>query len=756
MLPALLLALQLLAPADSVYASDALRAFVARAAERNRRAPATLASYRATVESEIALLARRADGTELSPSIEQVRSEVRWTRPGDFEQHVVGYRAQQAGLSIATIGLFREPWGVPLLYGNRIALFLGRDSTRARHDAEAPRRGSASRRASSIAVHPFAEDRERVYRFGGGDTVAVVRANGREIPIVRVTVEPRIARARVATLLFHGEIDVDAVRGEIVRMRGYFVSARPSPSLGERLLALSFDAVAFVELENAEIDGRYWLPSYQRIEVQAAFAASTDERSILRIVSRFRDHDVNGGARAAIAAGDTTLAPDTLAARPHRLTFAPRDSLDRATTWAEPLGAVTSHTHADDFADLAPDVWRTTGPPRLSLSAPHLSDFVHYDRVEGVFTGAALELRLRDRLPGATLRASGGWAWSERAARGRVEGEWRRGAWVPSFRVQRALESTNDFVTSFDSGTSSLDAAIFSIDDRDYVDRRSAQLALTRLLGARAGTASHAATILLVLGLASDRGAEASVARGPILRPDSLFRPNRGVLAGRYARTALALSIHPDVDVMFVRPGVGAALRYERGDGDVRYQRAEARLVARESRGAVTLAARFDAGALWGAHAGEALPPQQLFELGRDQSLPGYGYKEFAGDRAAVLRGVAMRRLPLWRAPVHVWGRLWLPAPTPALAAGVASGWASANDDAGRRAITLLGAREAVIGGPTLPPGTGTSLSRATDGIRSSIDLGVRFFGGSTFVGVARPIDHPASWRLRVGFGTGM
>ena len=43
-------------PSDSIYSSNALRGVIARAAEANRIVPPTLASYRAHVESEMALI----------------------------------------------------------------------------------------------------------------------------------------------------------------------------------------------------------------------------------------------------------------------------------------------------------------------------------------------------------------------------------------------------------------------------------------------------------------------------------------------------------------------------------------------------------------------------------------------------------------------------------------------------------------------------------------------------------------------------
>jgi len=57
---------------DSGYSTEALRRFVGEAAARNRQVPASLQSYRATVESEIGIVTRRADGQEGTLSVEAV------------------------------------------------------------------------------------------------------------------------------------------------------------------------------------------------------------------------------------------------------------------------------------------------------------------------------------------------------------------------------------------------------------------------------------------------------------------------------------------------------------------------------------------------------------------------------------------------------------------------------------------------------------------------------------------------------------
>jgi hypothetical protein len=134
-------------------------------------------------------------------------------------------------------------------------------------------------------------------------------------------------------------------------------------------------------------------------------------------------------------------------------------------------------------------------------------------------------------------------------------------------------------------------------------------------------------------------------------------------------------------------------------------------------------------------------PPQQLFELGQAGSLPGYEYKEFAGDRAVLARALAMYATPYWRAPLRV-GRRWiLPGLSPALAGGVQAGWTEASDEAALASITRLGTRVDPATGALVP------ISHPTHGVRASVNLGLRFFGGAVFVGVARPVDRAGAWR---------
>src|SRR5687768_13117236 len=75
-------------------APRALDELLADASRRNVLPPELLA-YKAQVETEVAVLIRRDEGTEAVAAIEDVASALRWTRGGVYDQRVTGYRAQR-------------------------------------------------------------------------------------------------------------------------------------------------------------------------------------------------------------------------------------------------------------------------------------------------------------------------------------------------------------------------------------------------------------------------------------------------------------------------------------------------------------------------------------------------------------------------------------------------------------------------------------------------------------------------------------
>jgi len=694
------------APVDSTYASPALRALVARAATENRFPPPALAAYRSRIETELSLLIRDTLGRERSAEVEQLATDALWTRGDRYDLHIVGYRAQNIGVPYSTLSLVRG-WTLPTLYGDRLS--LGAYFARSRRDD------------TLIAVHPFSSDRDKFYRFSGGDTVATLRSASRTISVVRIHVRPDI-RGNTRLAAFDGEIDLDADRAQIVRMRGRMVVAGGSSAtrsaLGQRLGVV---AAAYVEFVNAEINGAYWLPTFQRTEFQANFPMFGQVRPVFRLVSTIGSIAVTDTGAPAPSAGVST--PRVA------VTWAPSDSVNAFREWRRELGALSTSVHADDFDDIAPDAWRTIGGPRIDIFPSTISRVLRFNRIEGLFTGVAPSINFRSVVPGLSAGAFGGWAWSEQTARGGAFVSLRRANAIFGARAERALASTNDFVPPF-SDDPGLAALFSSLDNFDYVDRRSATFSVARVLGSLdRGLASAQ------VGLVSDHAERTRILRGLFGAED--FRSNRGVDEGTSIVYSADLELHPNVTGEFVQPGIGARAHVEAGRGDLDWTRSELRITGRKYFGPLSVVTQAEGGLV----AGDSPPPQQLFELGGDQSLPGYDYKEFVGDRAALFRVFASYRLNIWQRPRRVWRNFLMPGLSPGIAGSVQGGWSELSSPGAIAAAARLTS-------PGLPVAVPTNGAVATAGV------GLTFFSDMIHFGVARPIDRAARLKFVAGFGT--
>ena len=707
---------------DSVYASDALRNAVRSAAVANRVAPPTLQGYRAHLETEIALIIVDTLGRERTGQIEQLGGTATWSAQTGYEAHVGGYRSQSAGIPVSMVGMLRG-WSLPMLYGQR--LLIGIEGGRAASDTAR----SGSRRDSLIAVHPFAADRERYYRYAGGDTIGAITTQSRRVPLIRINAIPNLD-LESPFAAFDGEIDIDAERHEIVRMRGRFVVSNARERSYSRMSRLMVKAtgtvgVAYVEFANAEYEERYWLPATQRMEFQATIGMLGGARSVFRIVSRFSDFEIQD---------TTSVQSEPAAYTRRRVTFAPSDSMSRFTAWRSEMGTASSSVGANDFEDIAPPQWRGDGPPRLTYYPSRFDRAVHYNRIEGLYTGGEVSVEMRSLAPGVVGRAFGGWAWSEQTVRGGMTLSRTFSKSGFALHAERRLAITQDFQRELESSGSSLGALIGSVEEADYVDRRSVGISHTRAIG----SINHALmTARLVAGRDEDVGA--TLTHGPIRR-SVMFLPNRHAASGTYGLAGFGYEFHPNVSGEFLQPGIGATMSVEAAAGDLSWVRAEVSASARRYLGPLTVSSRIDVGAL----ISDAPPPQTLFELGGTTGrLSGYEYKEFAGDRAAVFRAFAVYGFPVFRAPRRV-GRWLIPGLSPGIGAGLDGGWTGLSSSAARSAVLALGDGTAA-----------NALSRETGPVRSTASLGLTFFSNSVHVGLARPLDYPMPWRWVFGLGQG-
>ncbi len=733
----LLLVMQLAVP-DSIYSTPGLRRLISEASVANREAPVALAGYRARLETDIAIMFR-ADidqqrqliaPQEHAEQLEQVETNLNWQRSGAEEQRVIGYRSQTLGASISLLSVLRQPWALPTLYGERLRFIDIEDSRNKPADST----GTTASQKTIIAIHPLADDRDSVYKFTGGDTTVTLHLAGREIHIVRVHVEPRVV-PKGGVFIFRGDVDLDADRKQIVRMRGEFAIIQAHPSWRTRLLSSAFQTIAFADLINGEVGEKYWLPTYQRLEIHVRSKLATDFTPVVRIITRFRDHEVIGPDDPPLVFTDTGSSRQ-------KLSYAPSDSVNAFRAWSAEIGAAATDVVASDFDDVAPEEWRTRGAPRLDWYAQHTTDVFRFNRVEGLYTGVAAMYRFRDAVPGLAVAGRAGWVWAEGTARGGVNARLVRDQWRGSARVQRALASTNDFVPTLD-GDATLGALIATIDDIDYVDRWQATVAAARKFG-RTG----AGLVSFEIGPGYDQTVSRNVTHG-LFNRNPPFRRNRIAENGGYMREFIGLDFHPNVSGELLEPGIGMGISYTRGDGAIRWQRIDSRLIARHVDGPMTYFSRLEGATVFGG-----VPPQQVIELGAHEGLPGYGYKQFAGNRGALFSAGLLYNLPLLRAPLR-YKLLVLPNVAPTIGASLQAGWADVTSQAARDAIGSWGYRIDRRTGQPLRGADGLPLaaSRPTDGIRSTGTIFLSLFGGAIGFGLSRPLDHSAPWQFAIGSG---
>jgi hypothetical protein len=703
----------------AAYDSLALATLLNDAARVNAQIPDRLRAYRARIETEMSVVVLDSGGRERSTQIEQIASDVRWRAPDRYDQRVIGYRSQSIGPTFSLMSFFGG-WTVPTLYGNRLQLGVTAAS-------DPNRVVNAARQ--SLAVHPLAVNRDVYYQFEGGDTAVTLYSSARRIPIAHIRVTPRPNPPGDA-ILFMGDMYLDADWKQIVRMRGRLVEVRNGKvtiSAGSRIPGVS--GASFVELVNQEVNGEFWLPAFQRTEIQARIALFGDFRTLLRIVSRFDDYRANDSSWAG---------PEAPAGVRHNLTFASNSAQQHFHDWRRPIGAASSDVYYGELNDLAPAEWRTAGEGGRTRFWPRtLAEVFRFNRIEGLFTGVAIEREFGDSTQ-ITTHGSIGWAWSEQTARGLFGIERRAGSTTTGLRFERSLANTNDFQPPFSWGAT-LSALLGSTDNFDYLDRWGASAFVRKSVGLR-----QRSLVALQVGPGRDRAVQQNISRGLYVAPGEGFRPNRGIREGHYFRSVASIDVNPEVSGMFVDRGIGARLYYERADGTVYWQRAELRLAARREIGPFQLYARADGGTLLGKAA-----PQVMFELGGDEGLTAYGYKEFAGDNAALARAVLGYTFPFLRAPIRLPSQLIVPGLAPGVAAGIHGGWTEVSNAAAQRALLELGTITDPVSGLPVP------LSRPTDGVRASAEFLFTLFNGAAAMGVTRVIDRRGPWKFTARIGQG-
>jgi hypothetical protein len=588
------------------------RALVERATERRalQLADTGLVDYKATAHGYVTFLAQFGEGFPEPPKIvkaDELGLEVYWRAPDLSKQRIMGRR--DTLLLPTDINYHRDHLGiVQNNFRNIIRIGEGDEV--------------------QDVPHPLSPIGLEVYDFAIRDSLQI-RLGPRVLDVYEVLVKPKDDRQARAV----GAVYIDRETGEVVRMAFSFTRAA--------LIDKDLEDVSVV-LENALIEGRFWLPRRQEVEIRRTGSwLDYPARGIIRGRWEICCYQVNTGIPPGFFAGpEIVMAPAAERAQNpfpfagHILDSLPPDV--RAVT-DEDVEKVQEEARAMVRAQAL------SRSRSLVLSARHISDLARFNRVEGLALGTGFLQRLGG---GLAVLASGRYGFSDREFKGRGAVEYRTGA--GSSLILSAARQYRDVADEQETSLlrNTIAAQEFGSDYTDTYDVRGISLSgsLARpgwrpsleyayerhrplLVNARPASGSFEPTIpaaalresRLTLGLDRPTAlAFAGVELGVHL-----------VLTGT-SRTRFAASLPSRL----LRPSLGVDVQRPIGSSRLLFH---------------TIAA--------GVFTGNAVPAQHLVYLGGPTSGPGYEFHEFVG-RGGVSQRVEWRFLaPFVPIPLGRYGR---------------------------------------------------------------------------------------------------
>jgi hypothetical protein len=573
--------------------SPGVRALVARAIARRQAAFAdtALKDFTARAHGFVFFLGQIGEGLSEPPRLikaDQLELQVYWRAPNLSKQIIMGWRDR---MDLPTdIAYHRDHLGIALNnFPDRIRLGEG-DEVR-----DVP--------------HPLAPNGPDLYQYALRDSLTI-HLPDRAIRVYEVAVRPRDFRApRLVGSMF---LDVDL--SDLVRMA--FEFTRPA------YLDAELEDIT-VAIENSLWAGRYWLPYRQEIAIRRRGTwLDFPVRGIIQGRWEIDTYRFNQGVDSGVF---RMPGPEIIAAAPET-----RDSFP----WRDSLGAdirdVARSPRLEDFAAVRAKVQEVAmghaidGLRRAQLGGAALSDFAHFNRVEGLALGIGATLRGGN--DATQLRVKGGAATATALFTGDADLSARRGAWTWRVSAGRAVRDLGD-VPVISGVVNSLSAQETGADFGDYFLATGGRGSVTLALSGRT---------VVQLGAGWERIAalatHAGWARG------TFSRPNPPLRAGEWSRVQLSLRrLAPSFTMVRslsgkveIEGGTGAS-SYLRSYGELRWQipAGNGWLVARASAGAGT----------------RDLPAYRAFVMGGRGTLLGEGFRAYAGRESAW--GSLDLRLPL-------------------------------------------------------------------------------------------------------------
>ena len=366
------------------------RALVEQATERRARqiADTALAGYHAAAHGYLTFLAQVGEGFTEPPKIvkaDELALEVYWKAPNLSKQLIAGRR--DTLLLPTDINYHRDHLGIiQNNFPNIIRLGDGDEV--------------------QDVPHPLSADGLAQYDYAIRDSLQI-RLGPRTLEVYEVRVRPKDDRLPRAV----GAVYIDRESGEVVRMAFSFTRSA--------LRDKDLEDVSVV-LENGLIEGRFWLPRRQEIEIRRTGTwLDYPARGIIRGRWEICCYEVNKPLPPGIFGGP-------------EIALAPRGTKPTIPFGGQILDSLPPDVRAVTDADVAKVQEEARALVRgqalartrsTALSARSISDFVRVNRVEGLAVGAGITRRLGD---GFAVTGRGRYGFSDEQGKGRAEISYRK------------------------------------------------------------------------------------------------------------------------------------------------------------------------------------------------------------------------------------------------------------------------------------------------------------------------------------------
>jgi len=588
------------------------RALVEHATERRalQIADTALAGYHAAAHGYLTFLAQVGEGFTEPPKIvkaDELALEVYWRAPNLSKQLIAGRR--DTLLLPTDINYHRDHLGI--IQNNFPGIIRLGDGDEVRD-----------------VPHPLSADGLAQYDYAIRDSLQI-RLGPRTLEVYEVRVRPKNDRQPRAV----GAVYIDKESGEVVRMAFSFTRAA--------LKDKDLEDVSVV-LENGLIEGRFWLPRRQEIEIRRTGTwLDYPARGIIRGRWEICCYEVNKPLPPGIFGGP-------------EIALAPRGTKPTIPFGGQILDSLPSDVRAVTDADVAKVQEEARALVRgqalartrnTALSARSVSDFVRVNRVEGLAIGSGITRRLGE---GFAITGRGRYGFGDRQAKGRAEFSYRRAS-----AAGLRLSAYHDYAMAGDASERSLAlnsiaAQEFGSDYTDLYHSNGVSLQ-AQLAPARGWTASLEGAIEKEQGEslhatpASGRY-ESNIIATDLRRQRLTLALDRPTTLGPFG---FEIQAHAEGSFIRFRPRSGndysslgrASLRatFERPFGRQRFV-------------AQTIAASADIGNAFS-------PVQDLVFLGGPVSGPGYDFHQFASKSGFSQRFEIQTPAPFVSIPLGRYGK---------------------------------------------------------------------------------------------------